>query len=206
MKRSGRQMKGSRLGACGRVPGWLVSHFQSFVSHFFSFVSHFFSFVSQFFSFVSQFFSFVSQAGFFSFVSQAGFLWSGFRLACLPLPFICLPLLFICLPGWVLVVGFSHFLSFVSRETSRPGTRPDHPAPRRPFFKALRTPNSKLFGEKEQNNVLETSRPYSSRQSPVDAGPIPNGILQSGTNAASPQHNSYIPGTFGRLKVAKKLL
>ena len=33
-------------------------------------------------------------------------------------------------------------------ETSRPGTRPDHPAPRRPFFKALRTPNSKLFREK----------------------------------------------------------
>ena len=33
-------------------------------------------------------------------------------------------------------------------ETSRPGTRPDHPAPRPPFFKALRTPNSKLFGEK----------------------------------------------------------
>ena len=32
-------------------------------------------------------------------------------------------------------------------ETSRPGTRPDHPAQRRPFFKALRTPNSKLFGE-----------------------------------------------------------
>ena len=32
-------------------------------------------------------------------------------------------------------------------ETRRPGTRPDHPAPRRPFFKALRTPNSKLFGE-----------------------------------------------------------
>ena len=27
-----------RLGACGRVPGWLVSHFLSFVSHFFSFV------------------------------------------------------------------------------------------------------------------------------------------------------------------------
>ena len=34
------------------------------------------------------------------------------------------------------------------RETSQPGTRPDHPAPRRPFFKALRTPNSELFGEK----------------------------------------------------------
>ena len=33
-------------------------------------------------------------------------------------------------------------------ETSQPGTRPDHPAPRRPFCKALRTPNSKLFGEK----------------------------------------------------------
>ena len=27
------------LGACGRVPGWLVSHFFSFVSQFFSFVS-----------------------------------------------------------------------------------------------------------------------------------------------------------------------
>ena len=64
-----------RLGACGRVPGWLVSHFLSFVSHFFSFVSQFFSFVS-----------------------QAEWLWWGFRLACLPLPCICLPLLFICLP------------------------------------------------------------------------------------------------------------
>ena len=38
-------------------------------------------------------------------------------------------------------------------ETSRPGTRPDHPAPRRPFFKALRTPNSKLFGEKATNEL-----------------------------------------------------
>ena len=66
-----------------RVCGWLVSHFLSCVSHFLSFVSHFFSFVSHFLSFVSQ----------------AGCLWSGFRLACLPLPFICLPLLFICLPG-----------------------------------------------------------------------------------------------------------
>ena len=70
-----------RLGACGRVPGWLVSHFLSFVSHFFSFVS------------------------------QAGCLWSGSRPACLPLPFICLPVLFICLPGWVLVVGFPAGLS-----------------------------------------------------------------------------------------------
>ena len=76
------------LGACGRVPGWLVSHFLSFVFRFFSFVS------------------------------QAGCLWSGSRLACLPLPFICLPLLFICLPvlficlpGWVLVVGFPAGLS-----------------------------------------------------------------------------------------------
>ena len=34
-----------RLGACGQVPGWLVSHFLSFVSHFFSCVSHFLSFV-----------------------------------------------------------------------------------------------------------------------------------------------------------------
>ena len=44
-------------------------------------------------------------------VSQAGCLWSGSRPACLPLPFICLPLLFICLPGWVLVVGFPAGLS-----------------------------------------------------------------------------------------------
>ena len=74
-------LKNGRLGAgwSGRAPGRLVSHL---------------SFVSQFFSFVSQFFSFVS---------QAGCLWSGSRLACLPLPFICFP---ICLPG--------HFLSFVS--------------------------------------------------------------------------------------------
>ena len=70
-----------RLGACGRVRGWLVSHF---------------------FSFVSQFFSFVS---------QAGCLWSGSRPACLPLLFICLPVLFICLSGWVLVVGFPAGLS-----------------------------------------------------------------------------------------------
>ena len=78
-------LKNGRLGAgwSGRVPGRLVSHFLSFVSQFFSFVS------------------------------QAGCLWSGSRLACLPLPFICLPLLFnclpvlfTCLPGWVLVVGF----------------------------------------------------------------------------------------------------
>ena len=93
-----------RLGACGRVPGWLVSHFLSFVSHFFSFVSQFFSFVS-----------------------QAGCLWSGSRLACLPLPFICLPLLFICQAGLVgaaacshglaclPLLSFSHFFSFVSQ-------------------------------------------------------------------------------------------
>ena len=113
-----------KLGACGRVRGWLVSHFLSFVSHFFSFVSQFFSFVS-----------------------QAGCLWSGSRscptsfhlfptsfhlsprlgacgrvpglvshfLSCVShffsLLFICLPLLFICLPGWVLVVGFPAALS-----------------------------------------------------------------------------------------------
>ena len=113
-----------RLGACGRVPGWLVSHFLSFVSHFFSFVSQFFSFVSQAgclnrnsvvgfpagLSPTSFHLSptFVSQ--FFSFVSQAGCLWSGLRLACLPLPFICLPLLFICLPaGWLVSHVLSHF-------------------------------------------------------------------------------------------------
>ena len=72
-----------RLVACGRVPGWLVSHFLSCVPHFFSFVFQFLSFVS-----------------------QAGCLRSGSRLACLQLAFICLPVLFICLPGGVLVVGF----------------------------------------------------------------------------------------------------
>ena len=53
----------------------------------------------------------------FSFVSQAGCLWSGSRLACLPLPFICLPLLFICPAGscgWVCGWLVSHVLSFVS--------------------------------------------------------------------------------------------
>ena len=101
-------LKNGRLGAgwSGRVPGRLVSHFLSFVSQFFSFVS------------------------------QAGCLWSGSRLACLPLSFvshffscvshfhsfvppllfICLPVLFIvfCLPGWVLVVGFPAGLSPIS--------------------------------------------------------------------------------------------
>ena len=116
-----------KLAACGRVPGWLVSHFLSFVSHFFSFVSqagclwsgsrlaclplpfHFFSFVSQFFSFV-----------------RAGCLWSGLRLACLPRPFICIPLLsfvshFFSLSPRLGACGrvpsrlVSHFFSFVSQ-------------------------------------------------------------------------------------------
>ena len=96
-----------RLGACGRVPGRLVSHFP-FVSHFFSFVSHLSPPLLPFICLPLLF-----------------CLWSGSRPACLPLPLICLPLLFIChpllficLPGWVLVVGFppaSHLLSFVSR-------------------------------------------------------------------------------------------
>ena len=122
------------VGACGRVPGWLVSHFLSFVSHFFSssprlgacgrvpgrLVSHFLSFVSHFFSFVSQLGACGRVPGwlvshFLSFVSQARCLWSGSRPACLPLPFICLPLPFrlgACgrVPGWLV----SHFLSFVS--------------------------------------------------------------------------------------------
>ena len=50
-------------------------------------------------------------------------------------------------------------------ETSRPGTRPDHPAPRRPFFKALRTPNSKLFGEQ-----LPMHRPRPLRRVTAEAG------------------------------------
>ena len=74
-----------RLGACGPVPGWLVSHFLAFVSHFLLFVSHFFSF------------------------GPAGL--SPTCLTCLPFPFNCLPVLFICLPRWMLVVGFLAGLS-----------------------------------------------------------------------------------------------
>ena len=105
-----------RLGACGRVPGWLVSHFLAFVSHFFSLVSQFFSFPKQFTVRGSQCFK--------AWSPWCSMVWSGSRPACLPLPFICLPVLFICLPGWVIVVvgacgrlpGWlvSHFLSFVS--------------------------------------------------------------------------------------------
>ena len=82
----------------------------SFVSHFFSFVSHFFSLSPRLGACGRVPGRLVSH--FFSFVSQAGCLWSGSRLACLPLPFICLP-------GSVLVVGLvSHFLSFVSHSFS----------------------------------------------------------------------------------------
>ena len=103
-----------KLGACGRVPGWLVSHFLSFVSHFFICFPLLFICLPSWVLVVGfpaglSPLSFVSH--FFSFVSQAGCLWSGSRLACLPLPFICFPLLFICLPSWVLVVGFPAGLS-----------------------------------------------------------------------------------------------
>ena len=56
-----------RLGACGRVPGWLVSHFLSFVSQFFSFVS------------------------------QAGCLWVGFPAGLSPTSFHLFPTSFISL-------------------------------------------------------------------------------------------------------------
>ena len=98
-----------RLGACGRVPGWLASPSLSFVS--------------QFFSFVSQATSFHLSPT--SFHCLPGWcLWSGSRPACLPLPFICLPLLFICLPGWVVARLVSHFLSFVSHFFSACGRVP----------------------------------------------------------------------------------
>ena len=92
-----------RLGACGRVPGWLVSHFLSFVSQFF--------FPKQFTVGGSQCFK--------EWSPWCWMVWSGSRPACLPLPFICLPVLFFCLPvlfifclpGWVLVVGFPAGLS-----------------------------------------------------------------------------------------------
>ena len=102
-----------KLGACGRVRGWLVSHFLSFVSNFFhlspsSFhlsprlgacgrvpgwlVSHFLSFVSHFFSFVFQFFSFPKQFTvrgsqcFKEWSPWCWMVWSGSQPACLPLP------------------------------------------------------------------------------------------------------------------------
>ena len=90
-----------RLGACGPVPGWLVSHFLSFVSQARCLWSG--SRLAclplpciclPFPFFVSDFFSFV----------PAGL--SPTSLICLPFPFNCLPVLFICLPGWVLVVRF----------------------------------------------------------------------------------------------------
>ena len=81
-----------RLGACGPVPGWLVSHFLAFVSHFLLFVSHFLPFV------------------------PAGL--SPTSLICLPFPFNCLPLFHLsptldacCRVSARLV---SHFLAFVS--------------------------------------------------------------------------------------------
>ena len=115
-----------RLGACGPVPGWLVSHFLSFVSHFFSFVrlgrvcgwlvSHVLSFVSHFFHLSPSSFHFWSPrlgacgrvpgwlvSHFLSFVSYF------FSLVSFP---------FICLPGSVLVVGFPAGLSPTSFPTS----------------------------------------------------------------------------------------
>ena len=83
-----------RLGACGRVPGWLVSHFLSFVSHFFSFVR------------------LGLVVGFAAGLSPTCFHLSPTSFICLPVLFICLPVLFIFgLPGWVLVVGFPAGLS-----------------------------------------------------------------------------------------------
>ena len=72
-----------RLGACGRVPGWLVSHSLSSVSHFFSLVSQFFHLSCR-----------LGACGRRVHLSPTSFhllvvcLWSGSRLACLPLPFI----------------------------------------------------------------------------------------------------------------------
>ena len=117
-----------RLGACGRVPGWLVSHFLSFVSQFFSFVSQATSFHLSPTSFhclpgwvlvvgfpaglsptsfhlsptsfhLSPRLGACGRVHFLAFVSQARCLWSGSWPACLPLPFICLPLLFCLWPG-----------------------------------------------------------------------------------------------------------
>ena len=135
------------VGACGRVPGWLVSHFFSLVSQagclwsgsrlaclplLFTCLPGWVLVVG----FPAGLSGSVLVVGFPAGLSptsfhlsptsfQAGRFWSGSRLACLPLPFvclpllfICLPLLFICLPGWVLVVGFPAGLSPTSFHVS----------------------------------------------------------------------------------------
>ena len=89
-----------RLGACGRVPGRLVSHFDSFVSHFFSFVSQ-----AGFPAGLPLPLGWVLVVGFPAGLSPTSFylfptsfhlsprLGACFRPACLPLPCICLQLL-----------------------------------------------------------------------------------------------------------------
>ena len=111
-----------RLGACGRVPGWLVSHFLSHLS------PRPLLWSGSRLACLPLPFICPRPACLplpFIRVPLLFCLWSGSRLACLPLPFICLPLLFICLPllfnclpvlftclaGWVLVVGFPAGLS-----------------------------------------------------------------------------------------------
>ena len=110
-----------RLGACGRVPGWLVSRFLSCVSHFFSFVSHVLSVLLiclpgwVLVDLSSTSFHLSPKLGACGrvpgFVSHFFFICVPRPFICLPALFICLPVLFICLPGWVLVVGFPAGLS-----------------------------------------------------------------------------------------------
>ena len=99
-----------RLGACGRVPGWLVSHFFSFVSQFFiclrggvlvvglpaglsptSFHLSPTSFHLSPSSFSPKQFTVRGCQCFTEWSPWCWMVWSGSRLACLQLAFICLP-------------------------------------------------------------------------------------------------------------------
>ena len=108
-----------RLGACGRVsgwlvPGWLVSNLHVSPTSFH--LSPRLFLVVGFRARLSPTCFHVSPNSFhlsrrLGACGRAGCLWSGSRLACLPFLFICLPVLFICLPGGVLVVGLPAGLS-----------------------------------------------------------------------------------------------
>ena len=101
-----------RLGACGRVPGWLVSHFLSFVSQARCLWSGsrpaclplLFNCLPVLFICLS---GWVLVVGF-----PAGLSPTSFHLS--PTSFHLSPTSFHCLPGWVLEVLVSHFFSFVS--------------------------------------------------------------------------------------------
>ena len=100
-----------RLGACGRVPGRLVSHFFSFVSQ----AGCLWSgsrpaclpllFICLPVLFIPKQYTVRGSQRFKEWSPWCWMVWSGSRPACLPLPFMCLPVLFICLPSFVSQAG-----------------------------------------------------------------------------------------------------